>query len=51
VLDVGCGTSTFLQEMYDRDGFKNINAIDLSDVCIKQMDSRNSKLRKEIMFT
>lgn len=51
MLDVGCGTSTFLQEMYDRDGFRNINAIDLSEVCIKQMDVRNTIRRKEIMFT
>lgn len=42
VLDVGCGTSTFLQEMYDRDGFRKINAIDLSASCIKQMDLRNA---------
>lgn len=37
--------------MYDRDGFRNINAIDLSEVCIKQMDVRNTIRRKELMFT
>jgi len=53
VLDVGCGTSKMIEEMYDQDGFKNIYAIDLSEVCIKQMEARNSipgKERKELMF-
>lgn len=50
VLDIGCGTSNFLQEMYDRDGFKKIIAIDFSEVCIKQMDARNATKRKEILF-
>lgn len=42
-----------IEEMYDQDGFKNIYAIDLSEVCIKQMEARNSipgKERKELMF-
>ena len=43
VLEVGCGNSAMLQEMYDKDGFRKLSAIDLSDVCIKQMELRNSK--------
>jgi len=41
VLDVGCGTSALLQEMYDRDGFRKLLGVDLSNVCIKQMEARN----------
>lgn len=36
VLNVGCGTSTFSEEMSDN-GYKDITNIDASNVCIKKM--------------
>lgn len=50
VLDVGCGNSALLEQMYDRDRFKKLIGIDLCKVVIEQMTERNAKVRPELKF-
>ncbi|EAR84868.1 methyltransferase domain protein (macronuclear) [Tetrahymena thermophila SB210] len=48
ILNLGCGNSVIQEEMYD-DGYKNIYNIDISEECIKQMDSRKGN-RPELIY-
>ena len=34
ILNVGCGNSPWVEDMYDRDGFKDVHSIDISPHCI-----------------
>jgi len=45
VLDVGCGNSALIEQMYDRDRFIKMTGIDNCKVVIEQMIARNAKLR------
>ncbi len=42
ILHIGCGNSLLSEEMYDN-GFKHIENIDISQVCIDQMTERNQE--------
>ena len=50
ILVVGCGNSKLSEDLYDS-GFRCIENIDISDVVIKQMSSRNAQLRPLMTFT
>jgi len=47
ILIVGCGNSTFSNDIYDA-GFKNITNIDFSDVVIRKMASLNAHIRPKM---
>ena len=49
ILMAGCGNSKLSEELYDA-GFHAIDNIDISNVVIKQMKSRNAKKRSEMTF-
>ena len=49
VLVLGCGNSTFSEDMYD-EGYKNIVNIDISPVCIDQMAKRNCAAGRVIQW-
>jgi len=46
---VGCGNSKLSKDMYDT-GFHRIDNIDISDVVIRQMISRNKLSRPDMKF-
>jgi len=48
VLIVGCGNANFSEDMYDA-GYQNLYNIDISSVCITQMQQRNRK-RKHMKY-
>lgn len=50
ILVVGCGNSKLSEELYDA-GFQSIDNIDISDVVIRQMLSRNKQKRPTMTFT
>ena len=41
VLDLGCGNSKLLEEMYDQDGFRDLVGVDISPAVIQNMAERN----------
>ncbi|CAJ1341778.1 unnamed protein product, partial [Effrenium voratum] len=47
ILDLGCGNARLAEDMYD-EGFRNITALDISDVAIESMRSRNAEKRPGI---
>lgn len=49
ILVVGCGNSKLSEDMYDT-GFHRIDNIDISDVVIRQMISRNKLSRPDMKF-
>ena len=49
ILILGCGNAEFSEDLYDA-GFKNIVNVDISSVCIDQMNERNNELRPEMRF-
>jgi SAM-dependent methyltransferase len=48
VLDLGCGQSTYADQLYDF-GFKNIICTDYSEVCIKERKRLNRRDKLEFM--
>lgn len=48
-LNLGCGNSIMCEDMYD-DGYKEIYNMDISQICIEQMISRNEKRRPEMKW-
>nr|XP_002732920.2 PREDICTED: methyltransferase-like protein 13-like [Saccoglossus kowalevskii] len=49
VLVVGCGNSRLSEQLYDI-GYYNIINIDISDIVIKQMKSRNAEKRPKMVY-
>ncbi len=45
---LGCGNAECSEKMYD-DGYENVDNIDISEVCIKQMRARNTA-RKHMTY-
>uniref|UniRef100_A0A1X7V9F0 Methyltransferase domain-containing protein n=1 Tax=Amphimedon queenslandica TaxID=400682 RepID=A0A1X7V9F0_AMPQE len=50
ILVVGCGNSKLSEDLYDV-GFTSIDNIDISEVVIKQMTSKNRTKRPEMTYT
>jgi ubiquinone/menaquinone biosynthesis C-methylase UbiE len=50
ILNVGCGNSTMCEDMYDQDGFRGVQNIDLSPEVIQLMMSRNHDPRQHLKF-
>ena len=50
ILMAGCGNSRLSEDLYDH-GFRNIDNIDISDVVIRQMQSKNATKRDDMIFT
>ena len=40
MLNLGCGNAIIQEEMYE-DGYKSIDNIDISEVCVQQMKGRS----------
>ena len=49
VLNLGCGNSILVEDMYD-EGYKQVWNMDISEVCIHQMHNRNLKARPELKW-
>lgn len=50
ILMAGCGNSKLSEDLYDA-GFNSIDNIDISDIVIRQMRSKNQVKRKEMTFS
>lgn len=44
ILNLGCGNSIMCEDMYD-EGYTQIENMDISEVCIQQMEARNQQIR------
>ena len=49
ILILGCGNAEFSEDLYDA-GFENVINIDISSVCINQMNERNKDKRPNMVF-
>lgn len=43
VLNIGCGTSLLAEELFERDGFRNVLNVDRCKVAVRQMKQRSIK--------
>eukprot|EP00931_Biecheleriopsis_adriatica_P010800 TRINITY_DN111857_c0_g1_i1.p1 TRINITY_DN111857_c0_g1~~TRINITY_DN111857_c0_g1_i1.p1 ORF type:complete len:347 (+),score=70.63 TRINITY_DN111857_c0_g1_i1:35-1042(+) len=49
ILDLGCGNARMSEDMYD-DGYQHITALDISEVAIDAMRTRNAEARPKIAW-
>ena len=49
ILILGCGNAEFSEDLYDA-GYENVVNIDISSVCIEQMNERNKEKRPKMVF-
>ena len=49
ILVLGCGNAEFSEDLYDA-GYENVINIDISSVCIDQMNERNKEKRPNMVF-
>ena len=50
ILNLGCGNSNMVEEMYDRDNFRDIHNVDIVPAVIAQMVERNVERREELSW-
>ncbi len=49
ILDIGCGTSTILENMY-KNGYNNLVGIDFSQLPIQKMNEKYSNMKENFQF-